>query len=67
MRALLDTLLEAAELDADQVLDWVRRHRGALLAGSALLLSLVLLVSGPSQTAERPQADLTPDETPLFI
>ncbi|MFQ5817732.1 MAG: hypothetical protein ACE5H2_07240 [Terriglobia bacterium] len=67
MRNLLRDFLGEADFDLERARDWLRHHRGALLLGTALLVVLVLLGSGPNQSAEHPQADLAPDETPLFV
>ena len=67
MRELLVNLLEDVEFDPERLLDWVDRHRGALLWATALLAALVLLAPGPVETSETPQLDLAPDDTPLFV
>lgn len=67
MRDVLLDLLEDPELDLEQMLDWIRRHRGALLVGTALLAALVLLAPESRQTSDTSHVDIAPDDTPLFV
>lgn len=67
MRDLILDILEDADLNPERILDWARRHRGALLVGTALLAALVLLAPGQTQTGDTSQAEAVPDETPLFV
>jgi len=66
MRDLLLELLDDPEFNPDQVLDWIRRNRTALLLGTALVAALVLLTP-PSESPEGPATEIAPDETPLFV
>lgn len=67
MRDSLSELLEEAGVDPEPILAWMRRHRGALLLGAALLAALLLLVPTPAEAPDKSHADLAPDETPLFV
>jgi len=67
MRDLLLELLDDPEFNPDQVLDWIRRNRTALLVGTALVAALVLLTPPRSESPEGPATEIAPDETPLFV
>lgn len=67
MRDLILDILENTDFDPERILDWARRHRGALLVGTALLTALVLLAPGTNSPRDTSPADAVPDETPLFV
>ncbi len=67
MRDLLLALLDDPAFNPDELLDWIRRNRTALLVGTALVAALLLLTPPQTESRDRPAAQVAPDETPLFV
>lgn len=57
-------LEEAPWLSLERLLEWARGHRRTLLLATLLLAGAVLLAQPATQ---KPEVDVAPDETPLFV
>lgn len=65
MHEVVAEVLEAVpRLSLERLLGWARGHRGTLLLATLLLAAAVLLAQPATQ---KPEVDVAPDETPLFV